>query len=80
MTADKHQKNCGDGLPTMPGGRCKGRQILHTEDDGIGAELKVEVAGAGALSGVQGGLGKGVTGYAPPNPERRDERGVAAEG
>ena len=43
-------------------------------------ELHVVTAGAGELTRVQEGIGKGVTGCDPPNPARRDKGGTRAGG
>ena len=67
-------------MSTMLSGRAAGRRSLHTVNDRGGAELQVEAAGAGALSGVREGLGKGVTVCTLPNPSRRGEMGVGAGG
>ena len=64
----------------MPNSRGAGRRGLHTANNRGGTELKGEAAGEGSLSRVWEGLGKGVTGGAPPNPARRAERGVGARG
>ena len=53
-----------------------GRRGVHTADGGGGTEFQGETTGMGALTGVREVIGEGVTGGAPPNPERRGERGV----
>ena len=57
-----------------------GRQVLHMADDRVGDEFQGDKAGTGALPGVREGIGKGVTGGAPPNPSRRGEGGLGAGG
>ena len=65
----KYPKNCGCGLPDMPGGQGPGRRGLQTSDYGRRA------SGTGPLSGLKEGPNGGVTGCPPPNPERRIKRG-----
>ena len=67
---DKHLQECGDSVQAMSGSRGAVRQGLHPEDDGVGEELQVAAAGAGAMPRVREGLGKGVTGDALQNPAR----------
>ena len=76
----KCQENRGDGVPPIPDGRGTGRQSLYPEDDGDGEELQGATVGVGELPGVREGLGKGITGCAPPNPARRGEWGTGAGG
>ena len=46
----------------------------------VGGGLQGATAGAGELHGVREGLGEGVTGFAPPNPEQLGEVGNRAVG
>ena len=62
-------------MQAIPGIRGAGRRGLHTADDRGGKEFQGETAGTGALPGMREGIGKGVTGGAPPNPARRGKRG-----
>ena len=79
-TADKLPENCGYGFPTIPGGLGPGRRGLKTPYDGIGAELSGEAKVTVPTYVVREGNREGVTGYPPPNPERRGERRGGADG
>ena len=79
-TAEKRLKNCGYGLPTIPGGRGPAERGLQTLDDGRGVELPGEATGTGTMYGVREGFSNRVTGSTPPNPARCGKRGGGAEG
>ena len=55
-------------MQVIPVSRGVGRQGLHPEDDRGGEELQGAAAVAAAIPGVREGVGKGVTGDAPPKP------------
>ena len=78
--ADKRPKDRGDGVQDIPGSRGAGRRGINTEDDGGGTEFQGYTEKTGALPISREGIGKGVTGGAPPNPSRRGKRGVGVGG
>ena len=64
----------------MPGSRRAGRRGIYTEYDRVSTEFQGEAPGTGAMPGVIEGSVKGVTGGAPPNSARHDEREVGTGG
>ena len=64
----------------MLGGHGTIRQSLYQDGDGGEEELQVATAGAGLLPREREGLGKRVTDFTLPIPERRSEKGSGIGG